>query len=58
MKKTLLLIAITITYFVTYSQEKLTSFENSLASSNSTLKDIYPLVNDKNDNFSIFIIHL
>lgn len=55
MKKTLLLIAITITHFVTYSQEKLTSFENSLATSNSTLKDIYTLVNDKNDNFSIFI---
>lgn len=55
MKKTLLLIAITITHFVIYSQEKLTSFENSLTTSNSTLKDIYPLVNDKNDNFSIFI---
>lgn len=55
MKKTLLLIAIIITPFLIYSQEKLTSFENGLATSNSTIKDIYPLVNDKNDNFSIFI---
>lgn len=55
MKKTLLLIAITVTHFVIYSQEKLTSFENTLTSTNSIPKDIYTLVNDKNDNFSIFI---
>lgn len=38
-----------------YGQEKLTQFKNTLSFSNSNLKDIYTLVNDKNDFFSIFI---
>ncbi|WP_064967141.1 hypothetical protein [Tenacibaculum ovolyticum] len=53
--KNILVITLYITCFTICGQEKLTQFKNTLSFSNSNLKDIYTLVNDQNDFFSIFI---
>ena len=39
-----------------YSQEELITFKNTLKTSSSFLKDVLPIVNEKNDDVSLFLI--
>lgn len=40
----------------TYSQEELITFKNTLKTSTSFLKDVLPIVNQKNDDISLFLV--
>lgn len=52
-------IAISLGFLLTlnsYSQEELITFKNTLKTSGSFLKDIFPIVNEKNDDVSLFLV--
>jgi hypothetical protein len=53
-KITLILLFIGMSFCVN-SQEKIATFNNTLKTSNSNIKDVIPIVNSKNDDLSIFI---
>lgn len=55
MKKLIFTIVFAIVYSAALGQEKLTQFKNTLGDPKVNLKDIYTLVNNQNDNFSILI---
>jgi hypothetical protein len=54
-KKAILLFLLIGMSFYVRSQEEITIFKNSLKNSSSAIKDVIPIVNSKNDDFSIFI---
>ncbi|CAM1367866.1 hypothetical protein [Tenacibaculum xiamenense] len=55
MKKTLLIVLLTLYSSINNAQELISEFNHSLKTSRSKQKDIYPLVNTKDNSFSIFI---
>lgn len=56
MKKIVTLLVIITICHVSFSQEKIGLFKNDLAKNSSAIKDVVPIVNQKNDEISLFFI--